>query len=276
MKKNKICDFADEANYSKNEKIIINEENYRGLKIKNIEVLEDKNFFHKKGNYLSFEISSLAESTLSNNKINLIINKLKELIKKQKVKNNPHVLMVGLGNDDFSSDALGPETIKRINANSYLEDHNNKISCIIPGVMKTTGLESSSIIKSLIDKFHFDLVIVFDSLATKNIDRLYKVIQITDTQIIPGSGIKNFRKSFNAEYLGVPIIAIGVSMVITYDNLIENILEHVDYKKELSKENKKYLLNQLDNNIVLTSKDTDIKVKMIANNLSIIINKMFA
>lgn len=54
MKKNKMCDFADEANYSKNEKIVINEENYRGLKIKNIEVLEDKNFFHKKGNYLSF------------------------------------------------------------------------------------------------------------------------------------------------------------------------------------------------------------------------------
>ena len=29
MKKNKMCDFADEANYSKNEKIVINEENYR-------------------------------------------------------------------------------------------------------------------------------------------------------------------------------------------------------------------------------------------------------
>ena len=36
--------------------------------------------------------------------------------------------MVGLGNDDFSSDALGPETIKRINANSYLEDHNNALA----------------------------------------------------------------------------------------------------------------------------------------------------
>ena len=57
---------------------------------------------------------------------------------------------------------------------------------------------------------------------------------------------------------------------------LENINLDVDYKKDLSKENKKYLLKQLDNNIVLTSKDTDIKVKMIANNLSIIINKMFA
>ena len=44
MRRNKICDFADEAKYSTNEKIIIKEDNYRGLKIKDIEVLEDKNF----------------------------------------------------------------------------------------------------------------------------------------------------------------------------------------------------------------------------------------
>ena len=97
--------------------------------------------------------------------------------------------------------------------------------------MKTTGLESASIIKSLVDKFHFDLVIVFDSLATRNIDRLFKVIQVTDTEIIPGSGIKNFRKSLNSKYLGVPLIAIGVSMAIMYQTIVENILSRIELTK---------------------------------------------
>ena len=101
------------------------------------------------------------------------------LLNELKVKKNPHILMVGLGNNDFSSDALGPLTIKKINANSYVYNVNNKISCIIPGVMKMTGLESASIIKSLVNEFGFDLVIVFDALATKNVDRLFKVIQVT-------------------------------------------------------------------------------------------------
>ena len=276
MRKDKNYDFADEAPLKKEDEIKVYEENYRGMKIKEIEVLNDKNPFHKKGNYLSFEIDSLDKEKLSKSKINIIIEKLRKLMKKMSIKKNPHVLMVGLGNDDFSSDALGPETIKKINANSYLEDQDNKISCIIPGVMRTTGLESASIIKSLVDKFHFDLVIVFDSLATRNIDRLFKVIQVTDTQIIPGSGIKNFRKSFNKEYLGTPIIAIGVSMAITYETIVESILEHVEYVKNLSNQNKKYLLSQLDNEMVLTSKDTELRVKNIGMNLSLIFNSLFA
>lgn len=276
MRKNKCYDFADEAPYKKEEDLKVYEENYRGLKFKKIEVLDDQNTFHQKGNYLSFEIDSLDEEKLSKSKRKIIIEKLQELLKKQSLKKNPHVLMVGLGNDDFSSDALGPETIKKINANSYLDDEKNKISCIIPGVMKTTGLESASIIKSLVDKFHFDLVVVFDSLATRNINRLFKVIQVTDTQIIPGSGIKNFRKSFNAQYLGVPLIAVGVSMAITYENIVESILEHIEYIKDLSSTNRKYLLSQLENEMILTSKDTELRVKNIGMNLSLIFNELFA
>lgn len=268
-------DFADEAPYENNDDIKIEEISHRGIKIKKVEVLNN-NFYHEKGNYISFEIDNIDEEKISHKKIKLIVEEIKKLIVKLKVKKNPHVLMVGLGNDDFASDALGPETIKRINANSYLKDEGNKISCIIPGVMKTTGLESASIIKSLVDKFKFDLIIVFDSLATRNINRLFKVIQITDTQLIPGSGIKNFRKSFNSKYLGVPLIAVGVSMAITYENIIEDLLMHIDYKKHLSDENKKYLMKQLENDIVLTSKDSELRVKNIGLNLSNIFNALFS
>ncbi len=276
MNNKRNYDFADETPHLENKDIIIEEENYRHLKIKKINVKKDVDNFQKKGNYLSFEISDLDEKTLSKNKIDIIVKTLYELVKKQKVKDNPHVLMVGLGNDDFSSDALGPETIKKINANSYIKHLDKKISCIIPGVMKTTGLESASIIKSLVNEFKFDLVIVFDSLTTINPNRLFKVIQITDTEIVPGSGIKNYRQSLNSKSLGVPLIAVGVSMAILYSTIIENVLNHVEYPKKIKKDDKKYLLDQLNNELILTSKDSEIRVKTISYNLSQIFNRLFA
>lgn len=275
MRKNIIFDFADEIPSTNNKGIKVVEERKLGIKLKKVQVLEDLNQFNKKGNYLSFEISSLDEKIISNNKIKYICKQIKDMISNLNLKENPHVLMVGLGNDDFSSDALGPETIKKINANSYLNDVQNRVSCIIPGVMKTTGLESASIIKSLVKQFKFDLVIVFDSLATRSVDRLFKVIQITDTEIIPGSGIKNFRKSLNSKYLGVPLIAVGVSMAIMYSSIIEIVLDHIHIQSDLEKEHKSFLIEQLKNNLVLTSKDTEFRVKNISINLSNIFNHLF-
>lgn len=275
MRYDKSFDFADEASYKSDDKITIFEQKKRLLNIKKIKIIDDIDAYHSKGNYISFEIKDLSEREISKSRLKEIVKVLKDLIKELKIKDNPHILMVGLGNNDFSSDALGPLTIKKINANSYLYDVNNKISCIIPGVIKMTGLESASIIKSLVNEFNFDLVVVFDALATKNIDRLFHVIQITDTQIIPGSGINNFRKSLNREYLGVPLIAVGVSMVINYNSIVENVIDEFPNIDLLSKKEKLNLNNHLSKDLVLTSKDNEEKVDYISLNLSKIFNKLF-
>ena len=275
MRHDKSFDFADEASYKSDDKITIFEQKKRLLNIKKIKIIDDIDAYHSKGNYISFEIKDLSEREISKSRLKEIVKVLKDLIKELKIKDNPHILMVGLGYNDFSSDALGPLTIKKINANSYLYDVNNKISCIIPGVMKMTGLESASIIKSLVNEFNFDLVVVFDALATKNIDRLFHVIQITDTQIIPGSGINNFRKSLNREYLGVPLIAVGVSMVINYNSIVENVIDEFPNIDLLSKKEKLNLNNHLSKDLVLTSKDNEEKVDYISLNLSKIFNKLF-
>ena len=275
MRHDKSFDFADEASYKSDDKITIFEQKKRLLNIKKIKIIDDIDAYHSKGNYISFEIKDLSEREISKSRLKEIVKVLKDLIKELKIKDNPHILMVGLGNNDFSSDALGPLTIKKINANSYLYDVNNKISCIIPGVMKMTGLESASIIKSLVNEINFDLVVVFDALAPKNIDRLFHVIQITDTQIIPGSGINNFRKSLNREYLGVPLIAVGVSMVINYNSIVENVIDEFPNIDLLSKKEKLNLNNHLSKDLVLTSKDNEEKVDYISLNLSKIFNKLF-
>ena len=87
--------------------------------------------------------------------------------------------------------------------------------------------------------------------------------------------IKNFRKSLNSKYLGVPLIAIGVSMAIMYQTIVENILSRIEYHK-VNKINKDYFINQLNNDLILTSKDSELRVKNISLNLSKIFNYIFS
>ena len=72
----------------------------------------------------------------------------------------------------------------------------------------TTGIETSEIVKGIVDRVNPDLVIVIDALASKNMDRISKTIQIADTGIIPGSGVGNSRFAITKEVLGVPVIVI--------------------------------------------------------------------
>ena len=65
------------------------------------------------------------------------------------------------------------------------------ISAITPGVLGTTGIETVEIVKGIVNNIKPKLVIAIDSLCSKNIDRINKSIQISDTGIIPGGGVGN-------------------------------------------------------------------------------------
>ena len=67
------------------------------------------------------------------------------------------VLIVGLGNDKSTPDSLGPLSINNIIVTSHLFELQNvegfmKVSAINPGVMGQTGIETSDIILSLVEK----------------------------------------------------------------------------------------------------------------------------
>ena len=78
-------------------------------------------------------------------------------------------------------------------------------------------------IKAAADRIKPDAVIVIDALAAKSPDRLFKTVQICNTGISPGSGVKNSRKEISEKTLGVPVIAVGVPTVIDTDTLIEKL-----------------------------------------------------
>lgn len=132
------------------------------------------------------------------------------------------VLIVGLGNWNITPDALGPKVVDRIMVTRHLlelipdqvDDRVRSVCAVAPGVLGITGIETSEIIKGIVDKVKPDVVIAIDALASRKTDRIGTTIQIADTGINPGSGIGNKRMGLNEETLGTKTIAIGVPTVV--------------------------------------------------------------
>lgn len=280
MKKNKrLYDFADEI-YQESNDVIHHEVSYdKHVKITKITLLKDDNYYQKKkGTYISLEVNDINELSSNDKLIFLIAKCLKDMIKKKHLKKKK-VLVVGLGNINYSSDALGPKTINHINVTSHLKKSYGfhftyDVSSFVPGVMSQTGMESALIVKSLLNEMNFSLVIVIDALATTSINRLYKVIQITDTGINPGSGVNNHRLIIDSESMGCPVIAIGVATVVEGASLIYDIIQQIDNKKDdkITYSFIKSFLSNNEQNYIFTSKDIEQMISCLANILGSSLN----
>ena len=193
--------------------------------------------------YLDEEQKQLVIKELADN-INLLVNGISKVnIENETNENNKSILVVGLGNSSVTPDALGPKVISYINitrhiikyADNLIEPGTREISGISPGVLGTTGIETSEIIASVIDKVKPEMLIVIDSLASKSISRIGKTIQLSNTGITPGAGVNNKRSALDEKTLGIPVIAVGVPTVVdmatitneAIDKLIESIKNEV-------------------------------------------------
>lgn len=160
------------------------------------------------GNYITIEVPMLIEQEEFDK--NGLVDELSSHIKKL-IKTYRRVLVVGLGNREATPDSLGPRTIEKLNI--YGSDE-WEIQAIAPGVMAQTGMETASIIKAIVKEMKPDIAVVIDSLAARNIKRLITSIQVSDTGISPGSGVRNHRQGLCHETLGIDVIALGIPTVI--------------------------------------------------------------
>jgi spore protease len=155
------------------------------------------------------------------------------------IKPNDSCLVVGLGNWDVTPDSLGPLVVKHTMITRHLfvlqpeqvSEGYRSVAAISPGVLGITGIETSEIVRGVVDKSRPDFVIAFDALASRALSRVNTTIQVADTGIQPGSGVGNKRKSLTKETLGIPVIAVGVPTVvdavtITHDT-IDYVLSHL-------------------------------------------------
>ena len=162
------------------------------------------------------------------------IREMAERMTATRVKSGFSVLVAGLGNRELTSDAVGPETVRRLSVTRHLKRYDGalfstlglcEISALTPGVLGQTGLETVELVKGAVRSVAPDLVVAVDALAARSTDRLASTFQLSDTGIQPGSGIGNHRAALNRETVGVPVMALGVPTVVESSTLIYDALE---------------------------------------------------
>ena len=131
------------------------------------------------------------------------------------------VLVAGLGNPSITPDAVGPETASLTLATRHLREQLPEdfasfrpVSVFRTGVLGTTGIESAEVIRALCRAVRPDAVVVVDALAARSTEKLCRTVQLTDSGIVPGSGVGNDRAELSRRVLGVPVTAIGVPTVV--------------------------------------------------------------
>lgn len=222
----------------------------------------------KKGNYITIEFNDVTDFDNKEKVKKVFSIKLKEMLNDLKIKEDDSCLIVGLGNSKSTPDSLGPLSIDNVLVTAHLFMLENvegfrKVYAINPGVMGETGIETSDIILSIVDKIKPDFLIIIDSLASSSIDRVNKTIQMTDTGIHPGSGIGNSRKEISNEILNIPVIAIGVPTVVDAPVIVSDTInymyKHYAFNKEFSKNPISKLtvnnVNYLDKHIEINEED---------------------
>ena len=234
-----------------------------------------------KGNYITIDIQKMniitEEEALKASET--LANELRKLVE-NKIQSKEDVLIVGLGNEEVTPDALGPNVVKDIEVTrhiinylpQYIDENARPVSAIAPGVLGTTGIETLEVIKGVVDNIKPKLLIVIDALASRSMERISSTIQLSDTGIVPGAGVGNTRKELTNNTLGIPVIAIGIPTVVetavvvndALDLFIEKLQQEAksnDYLNRLKEEDNyeqiKEALLPKDFNFIVTPKEID-------------------
>lgn len=228
------------------------------------------------GDYITIEAKGILEEEegVKENVISAVAGELGEMIK---FHYHLKVLVAGLGNKAVTPDSLGPEVASKIRVTRHLflifeadgDDEMASVSCVVPGVTATTGMETADIVKKAVELSQPETVIVIDSLAARNIERVSTTIQITDTGISPGAGMGNTRTGINEDTVGVRVIAIGVPTVIDATTIIRDALTGNAHSAE---ETEAYI-EKYDRQMIVTSTDIDMLIKEFSDIIAAGINK---
>ena len=172
------------------------------------------------GNYLTLELDEYIRRR--ENSFSDAANALSQLMRRfAEIQNAQSFLVACLGNRAITPDAVGPEVSDGLIVTRHLKQSLpqefaalSSVAVLRTGVLGTTGIESAQSLKALCGLVQPDCVIAVDALASGELDRLCRNVQICDSGIAPGSGVGNDRAELNRESLGVPVIAVGVPTVI--------------------------------------------------------------
>ena len=175
-------------------------------------------------------------------------------------------LVIGLGNDAMTPDAVGPLAVDSVLVTRHLIAAMPKhfsgfrpVAVQRTGVLGTTGVESAEAVRGLVAEVQPALVIAVDALASRRVGRVCATVQLSDTGIIPGSGVGNHRSALNRETLGVPVFAVGIPTVVDAATLAADLMEEAgiaDIDEDKLRGNQQ--------NLMVTPRDIDAQVRDLA------------
>ncbi|MBO7156036.1 MAG: GPR endopeptidase [Clostridia bacterium] len=210
---------------------------------------------HKKGDgevcVINFSDRVLYDCNIEQEVVTTLTRSLKRMLNKYKVGKRDLVLVVGIGNEGLTADALGASSLEHLEVTEHFY---NGVRCkrgygrlagFPAGVAGVTGLSSFKVIKSIVEEVKPSLIIAVDTLCCKEVARLNRTIQLSNLGLTPGAGVGNAQVSLNNATLGIPVIAIGAPLVIYARDLVGEL----------------NLLKEDLNNVLVTSKEIDIIVK---------------
>lgn len=265
------------------EGIEIKKEEHGGVRTTRVRVSEgagERAVGKKAGTYITIEAQGLEYSTeLYELTCRTLAQQLRTLAD---INDDSVVLVIGLGNDRVTPDALGPDTVKQIMVTHHIKQHMpeyldegiRSVCAAAPGVLGTTGIETSEIVKGIVNSVKPDVVIAVDALASRSLERIGCTIQISDTGIAPGAGVGNRRDGLTKETLGVNVIAVGVPTVTDAGTAALDVLS--ENGAEVSDEVQKKVYDGMGA-LVLTPKNIDLIIekasKTVANGINMALHK---
>lgn len=212
--------------------VLARETDRRGVRMTLVRILDaegEQALGKPRGTYITAELEALSrrEPGSFSNAVRTVSRALRELLGPCR-----QALVVGLGNRDITPDAIGPEAVKNLIVTRHLQTGPDealpglmRVAACQPGVLGQTGIESLELVKCAMQTAQPDVVIVIDALAAAEPGRLFRTVQLSDSGIVPGSGVGNSRQEFSRRTLGVPVIAVGVPTVIDGATLCADLLE---------------------------------------------------
>ena len=264
----------------------VNVENMEDVTVTRVKVVEDvgaRIIGKPKGNYITIEVPNLKDNDKDlHDEVGKIL--AKEVAGIVELNDQSVILVVGLGNWNVTPDALGPRVVEHLLVTRHIKEYIpeqidegvRSVCAVAPGVLGITGIETSEIIRGIVDRVKPNLVIAIDALASRKMERISTTIQLADTGINPGSGVGNNRKELSRESMGVPVIAVGVPTVVdaatmasdTIDLVIDNLIsesrnggEFYNMLKEMDRNEKYKLISEVmapfTGNMMVTPKEID-------------------
>lgn len=192
------------------------------------------------------------------------------------------VLAAGLGNAGVTADSLGAATTELLDVSPVSEAERKRqkvrLCAVNAGVEGRTGIRSADVVAGVCERLRPSCVIVIDSLATSSPERLGTSFQLTTAGIAPGSGVGRDRPRIDRAFLGVPVVAVGVPLVLSVRTAFAEFMR--DYIEETGGPLNAYALRETVEKrklggLVVAPKEIGVTVSRAASVIASAINAAF-